>query len=349
MNEENRSDVNNKVHDAARLKELKALSLEKKIQITQARLIEWYNIYDNKCYVSFSGGKDSSVLAYIAGQVCKLLNCKLILWFSDTGLEYPEIKQNVYTVADFIREKLGIEVELFVDYPKDRKGKRITFRQVLEEYGYPIVSKQVSNVIKGARLSIQKGVDSTRLMNIQGRNTKKNGAKSKFNCKKWEYLLDSPFKISDTCCEVMKKKPAKRFAKEHNLYPIVATMAEESFNRTNKWYQYGCNAFNAKRPISKPMSFWTEQDVLKYIKTYHIPIASVYGEIKQDENGRYYTTGVSRTGCVFCCYGIHLEKEPNRFQLMQKTHPKLYEYCMRDWDKGGLGLNKVLNYINVKH
>ena len=96
MNEENRFDVNNKVHDASRLKELKALSLEKKIQITQARLIEWYNIYENKCYVSFSGGKDSSVLAYIAGQVCKLLNCKLILWFSDTGLEYPEIKQNFH-------------------------------------------------------------------------------------------------------------------------------------------------------------------------------------------------------------------------------------------------------------
>ena len=70
MDEENKFDVNNKVHNAARLKELKALSLEKKIQITQARLIEWYNIYDNKCYVSFSGGKDSSVLACVAGQVC---------------------------------------------------------------------------------------------------------------------------------------------------------------------------------------------------------------------------------------------------------------------------------------
>ena len=147
----------------------------------------------------------------------------------------------------------------------------------------------------------------------------------------------------------MKKRPAHKFAKEHNLKPIIATMTEESYLRLTEWCHSGCNAFNAKRPISKPMSFWREQDVLQYINEYHIPIASVYGEIKQDENGRYYTTGVNRTGCMFCCYGLHLEKEPNRFQQLQETHPKLYEYCMRDWDKGGLGLDKVLNYINVKH
>ena len=88
---------------------------------------------------------------------------------------------------------------------------------------------------------------------------------------------------------------------------------------------------------------------LKYIKIYDIPIASVYGEIKQDEDGKYYTTGCNRTGCVFCGFGCHLEKEPNRFQQLKETHPKLYEYCMKPWDEGGLGLDEVLNYINVKH
>ena len=349
MEKENKFDVNNKVHNSERLKELQALPLDRKIMITQARLIEWYKAWDNQCHVALSGGKDSSVLAFIAGQVCKLLNCKLILWFSDTGLEYPEIKQNVDVMTDFIREQLGIEVEVFKDFPKDKQGKRITFRQVLEKYGYPVISKQVSNVIKGARLSIQKGVDSERLKHIQGRDINKNGKPSKFNCKKYEYLLDAPFKISDVCCEVMKKRPAHKFAKEHNSKPIVATMAEESFMRLTKWYQYGCNAFNAKEPISKPMSFWTENDVLQYIKEYNIPIASIYGEIKQDENGKYYTTGVDRTGCMFCMYGIQFEDCPNRFQQMQTTHPKLYEYCMRDWNRGGLGLDEVLNYINVDH
>ena len=68
-----------------------------------------------------------------------------------------------------------------------------------------------------------------------------------------------------------------------------------------------------------------------------------------DENGKYYTTGCNRTGCIFCGFGCHLEKEPNRFQQLKETHPKLYEYCMKSWDEGGLGLDEVLNYINVKH
>lgn len=52
---------------------------------------------------------------------------------------------------------------------------------------------------------------------------------------------------------------------------------------------------------------------------------------------------------MFCAFGCHLEKQPNRFQKMQKTHPVLYEYCMKDWEKGGLGLANVLDYINVPY
>ena len=88
--------LDNSIHDNARLKELQALPLERKILITQTRMIEWYQYWNGKCYVSFSGGKDSTVCADIAAQVCKILGFKLILWFSDTGLEYPEIKENFY-------------------------------------------------------------------------------------------------------------------------------------------------------------------------------------------------------------------------------------------------------------
>ena len=53
--------------------------------------------------------------------------------------------------------------------------------------------------------------------------------------------------------------------------------------------------------------------------------------------------------CVFCGYGCHLEKEPNRFQQLKESHPKIYDYCMKPWGEGGLGMDEVLNYINVKH
>ena len=89
--------------------------------------------------------------------------------------------------------------------------------------------------------------------------------------------------------------------------------------------------------------------MLEYISTRGLNYASVYGDIVKDENGNYCTTGCSRTGCMFCMFGVHLEDEPNRFQRMKETHPKLYEYCMRPWDEGGLGLDEVLTYINVEH
>ena len=59
--------------------------------------------------------------------------------------------------------------------------------------------------------------------------------------------------------------------------------------------------------------------------------------------------GYVRTGCIFCMFGVHLDPEPNRFQHLQKTHPKLWRYCMRSWDKGGLGMREVLEYMGVPY
>lgn len=105
--------------------------------------------------------------------------------------------------------------------------------------------------------------------------------------------------------------------------------------------KYGCNAFEAKKKTSQPLSFWTEQDILKYIRQEGLKIASVYGEIVGvDKAGFEYEplpgidcklkcSGCDRTGCIFCCFGVHLEKGKTRFQRLAQTHPKQYEYCMR--------------------
>lgn len=125
----------------------------------------------------------------------------------------------------------------------------------------------------------------------------------------------------------MKKGPSKRFEKETGMKPMITTMATESNLRFAKYMQGDCNEYKAKRPTSKPMSFWSEQDVLQYIKRENLEIASIYGNIVE-ENGKLRTTGAHRTGCMFCMYGLHLEKHPNRFDRMKETHPKLYDYIM---------------------
>lgn len=81
------------VHDAERLKELQALPLDRKIQITQTRIIEWYQHYNGQVCVSFSGGKDSTVLLHIARQIYPDIPAV----FSNTGLEYASIQRFVKT------------------------------------------------------------------------------------------------------------------------------------------------------------------------------------------------------------------------------------------------------------
>ena len=142
-----------------------------------------------------------------------------------------------------------------------------------------------------------------------------------YSMSKWTWLRDSNIPISHMCCNVMKKKPVKKYEKETGRTPIIATMACESQNRKTAWLKNGCNAYESKRPTSQPMSFWTEQDVLQYIKENNLPYASVYGDIIEDEKGKLKATGCDRTGCVFCAFGCHLEKEPNRFQRLKQTHP----------------------------
>ena len=147
---------------------------------------------------------------------------------------------------------------------------------------------------------------------------------------------------------------------------FIATMAEESLMRFSAWIKTGCNAFDNKK--SSPMSFWTEQDVLRYIKQNNLKIASVYGDIisVDDTGGEYYNTrcgigklkcsGCQRTGCIFCGCGAHLEKGESRFQRLKRSHPKQYDYCMNggEYDidglwkptKDGLGLRHCIDVLN---
>ena len=166
------------------------------------------------------------------------------------------------------------------------------------------------------------------------------GKKSAFNKVKWLPLCrDTQFPISHSCCSVMKKSPMNSYQRKNKVKPFLGTMAEESRLREQAWVRHGCNAFDSNKPTSQPMSFWTEQNVLAYIKEHGIEIASVYGNIVGvDENGFEYEplpgcecnlkcTGCQRTGCIFCGFGAHLDKE-SRFVRLAQTHPRQYEYCM---------------------
>ena len=345
-------------HAAHDLKQMQGLPLEAKIIMTQQRIRQWYEHWDGMVYVSFSGGKDSTVLKHIVDGMYD----DVPSLFVNTGLEYPEIQRfamkqpNVVTVRP-----------------------EMCFDEVLKKYGYPVVSKEVSKVVASAKNGPDGKWKTRCLEMLNGERKMPDGSKSMFNKKKWKFLLDANFPISNKCCDVMKKKPAKKYEKETGRKAIVGTMAAESKLREQSWVKHGCNAFTSSRPMSQPLSFWTEQDIYHYIKKFDVPYCSVYGDIvTKDPDGNEYdapaeyldlfegmggesklqTTGCNRTGCIFCLFGCHLEKEPNRFQRLKETHPRQYEYCIGGgemvdgkWqpNKEGLGLGKVLDYIGVKY
>ena len=305
------------------LKLRQSMLLKDKIRFTERRIHEWVEHFGvNGCYVSFSGGKDSTVLLHIV----RNLYPKIEAVFVDTGLEYPEIRKFVKTFDNvtILRPEIG-------------------FNKIIEEYGFPIISKEVSEAVYNARLHIKDGKKyRAHYDKLVGDLKDKEGNKSPYCMEHWKFLLDAPFKISNRCCIFMKKKPAHQFYKKTNKTPILGTMAEESRLREQQYMKNGCNAFNNKIPTSTPIAFWTEQDVLQYIYENKIPIASVYGKVVK--NGIYYMTGCQRTGCMFCGFGCHLEKYPNRFQRLAKTHPRQYDYIINE-----LGMGKVLDYIGVDY
>ena len=382
-------------HGANDLKMLQSLPLEAKIQMTKERIRAWHESWtrfeiqnldtgksrfvtwdtrksfepptkDNEwikagwpgaVYVSFSGGKDSTVLKHIVDSMYE----DVPALFVNTGLEYPEIQR-------FAKAQKNVVIV----------RPEMRFDEVLTKFGYPVIGKEVAQTVYEGKKHLSEGRHTRQVQKLNGELVDNSGNPSRFNIGKYKYLVNAPFDVSHMCCSVMKKKPVKIYEKETGRRAIIGTLACESSLRRTAWMKNGCNSFEGDRPKSQPLSFWTEQDVLHYIKKFNVPYCSVYGDIRvkptgDQEEGQINlidylecyesedtleTTGCDRTGCIFCMFGCHLEKEPNRFQRLKETHPRQYEYCINGgemvdgkWqpNKEGLGLGKVLDYIGVKY
>lgn len=402
-------------HTIDELHQWQALPLNVKILMAKERIRNCINEFgEDGVYMSFSAGKDSTVLGHIIREVCGYKNIPFV--FVDVPTQYPELKEFAKTFDNLVILK-----------PK------ISFAQVCEKYGFPMISKEVSECVYYARkylksivdklesertiltdrqiigsaqmadmLCVERRLDKENYKKVMMeiipsvlekayREAKRNGGKidcrtkmlsgelehrdkgivtneysKMYDKSRYKFFLDAPFDLcGNECCKTMKKEPLRLYARESKRVPITAQMASESKLRTQSWLQNGCNAFDRKNPMSNPMSFWTEQDVLLYIKENNLPICSVYGEVVTDyeamgqcENQMSFadygifdnerpllkTTGCQRTGCVLCGFGCHLEKE-SRFELLKQTHPKFHNllYILKN---NGVTYAEAIDWVN---
>jgi len=260
-----------------------SLSLEDKINLTKLKIKTFYRYNKGAVYVSFSGGLDSTVLLNLVREVYP----DILGVFINTGLEHVD---NV----EFIQEQKNIKII----QPKK------SYKEIIEKHGYPVVSKMVSMAISRYRNTKDPIQKRLRLYGGLNPNTNK-FQKMGVIPKKWRYLINAPFKISEKCCDILKKRPALNFEKQTGLSPYIGTMAEDSFNRQLQYLKNGCNGFNKKHVTSAPLGFWRRQDILKYFFENNISYSKAYGRIYKNDN-RYYTDGENiRVACfVYLVYNV---------------------------------------------
>lgn len=181
-------------------KSLLALDLEDKVITSYEKLDEWYTAWGGQCYVSFSGGKDSTVLSYLAARYLSSFRTPpwpLNLVFVNTGLEYPEIQKFVNEYADWLRKEFPrVTVNLHRLRPK------LNIRQVLTRYGYPVIGKKQARFIRDLQNAHGQN-DATVNLYLTGYNRQGVYCSTMKLADKWHYLKDAPFhtRASTRCAD----------------------------------------------------------------------------------------------------------------------------------------------------
>jgi len=287
-------------------------SLEEKIEYSLEKIWEFYHYHSGNVIVSFSGGKDSSVLLWLVRK--QFPDTKAL--FVNTRVEYPELVKFTLKTPN-----------VSVIYPKYR------FDKIIKNYGYPMVSKKVSRFVHDLQNPTVRN-EKTRILRDTGY-TKDGRSLPRYKIpKKWRFMVDSQFRFSDRCCVFLKEIPLHGM----KTNAFVGTLANDSQRRLLGYLKHGCN-WLGKRPRSMPLGFWTQNDVVRCIAENDIPVCDIYGDLVQTGDV-YEFSKMQHTGCIFCGFGVQFEQRPNRFEKLRTTHPRLHGYAMRK-----LGIGDVLDFM----
>ena len=247
-------------------------------------------------YISFSGGKDSTVLSYLIDMA--LPDNKIPRVYANTGIEY-----NI--VVDFVRQMQEKDDRVVIIQPS------VPIKPTLERYGYPFKNKMHSQYLdRYQRLGLCESVIKYRDCLYEGWNKR---------CpQKLRYQFEDGFniRVSDKCCYFMKKHPCKEWSEAHNRpYMILGIMKTEGGVRDKG----KCLAFNGKHlksfsplmPMSKEWEDWL-------INKFNIEICAIY---KPPYN-------FDRTGCKGCPFNLHLQSD---LDVLDEFFPQERKQCEIIW------------------
>lgn len=288
-----------------------ALSLDQKIDHFVGVVDTFISRLGNAAYVSFSGGKDSTVMLYL---VRRFFGSGIPAVFVNTGLEYPEIVR-------FVRSHENVE----------EVRPSMSFRDVIERYGFPLVSKEVAGQVYQLKHTRSEKLRDIRLHGkVNDRGTIVGKVPSK-----WAGLAGAPFDISPKCCDILKKKPAKEYERRTGRKPIIGTMVGESTLRMQQYLMRGgCIAYEKDRQAAYPLSIFTEEDIWQCIRRFDIPVCSLYQNPLCD-----------RTGCMICGFGCQYASD-TRLRLLWETHRGAYRALLK-YQNNGVSMREALHAIGA--
>lgn len=247
-------------------------------------------------YISFSGGKDSTVLSALVDMA--LPENKIPRVYANTGIELNMIR-------DFVFGLQKTDVRIVVIKPS------VPIKQMLERDGYPFKSKHHSEMLK----IYQRNPNAKSPMKYKNQEYNFNSNK----CPKiLQYQFEPTFelKISDECCDRLKKEPLSKWQKVNNKpYAIIGVMREEGGRRAGAqclaFHSDKLHAFQPLAPMSKDWEEW-------FIEEYNIRICDIYKE----------PYNFPRTGCKGCPFALKLQKE---LDTLETYFPNERKQCEEIW------------------
>ena len=291
----------------------------------------------------------------------------LFLFLKSIGIDAPGISVSFLEDSSIqrVHKQLGIERLPAATRPD---GTHWTKAKVLQEFGFPVLSKEIAAKIELLQNPSEKN-KTVRHAIITGETGEYGGWQKNSRMKMSQKWLDlfggyeneaegvnyqiPDFKVSAKCCYYLKEKPCDDWAKRHNSVPFLGLMASEGGRREKALKLHGCNYFGKTSIRSAPFAIFTRQDLLQLAIDLNVPVPEIYGSIERKEDGTLYTTKAQRTGCSMCGFGIHLEKRPHRFDQLRERNEKQWEYwmyqCCKDEQGKPFGWAKVLDYIGVEY
>ena len=327
------------------------LPYEAKLGLAETRVWEWRD-------TCRANGKDVCVSVGGLDSIVLLLFVRKILGDDVVGASVSHLEDKS---VQAVHKQLGVECI--------KSGMPMV--KVLQDYGFPIYSKQISGKIGSLQIK-RADADERKTFYNHALMTGETGPWGHFKNSDQMRMDDdilekfggewkedrpdldcrcSPFKVSNQCCYIMKELPARKWQEEHEMWPFLGLMQSEGGQRKFSLIKHGCNYVGKTSQRSCPFNYFTRQDLLQLALDLNAPVPEIYGEIVRDADGKLRTTKAQRTGCVMCGYGIHLDARPHHFDYLRERSEKEWNFwmysCCTDENGEKYGWGRVLDYIGV--